>query len=130
MPSPLAILRVPLIGSLIVSLSLSGLCISPAMARPAVRSKPVQTRHCCCGTKDGRCCGMACCVKHATRDTGSAPLGKTESSERELTTLAVLRLAADRFHLGGEVTASLISAFSWGDSFTPTLQLAHVRIQT
>lgn len=52
------------VASLIVSLSLMGLfprVIVHADGGPVVAAALPATK-CCCGTEDGRCCGMGCCA--------------------------------------------------------------------
>ena len=72
-------LRLSVVLALAVSLSLVGLypsLISPVAAQSSAASARPEGK-CCCGTVDGKCCGMACC--------GVSPIksnGKNEQSSK------------------------------------------------
>ncbi|MBD3675402.1 MAG: hypothetical protein HUJ26_17955 [Planctomycetaceae bacterium] len=56
--------RLTIVTSLIISLGIAGL--SPAIMRVVNAGVSVTVdkstgQRCCCGTKEGKCCGMACC---------------------------------------------------------------------
>ena len=39
-------------------------------------------KHCCCGTKDGRCCGMGCCQASPNPEENQAPAAPKPSEDR------------------------------------------------
>ena len=61
----------------LVFLLAAGLAVAgaaPPMLSAGSRSTeggPVPNRLCCCGTKDGRCCGKACCTANVPQDEQS-----------------------------------------------------------
>lgn len=58
-------------------LSLSTLSLFPrgmvGRALGSTVSASAGAKHCCCGTKDGRCCGMACCQTPSNPQERQAP---------------------------------------------------------
>ena len=61
--------RLFLVSLLAASLAVAG--AAPPLLSAGSRSTesgPVPNRLCCCGTKDGRCCGKACCTANVPQD--------------------------------------------------------------
>jgi hypothetical protein len=77
------IFRMFVVASLLLALSAATVCPRLAAfdgAGAAIERSPGGTV-CCCGTNDGKCCGMACCVTPAPQQ-GSTPVSSNRSCER------------------------------------------------
>jgi hypothetical protein len=67
-------------------LSLSTLSLFPRVifgqALGSTASAGTGEKHCCCGTKDGRCCGMACCQTSPNPHEKQVPAAPPSSEDR------------------------------------------------
>ena len=122
-----------LVVGLIISMAASGL-YPPLVARVVTAETASGARSdegttCCCGTKDGRCCGMACC--HAPARERESQTGDTETAKPRPNPLALSdqsdSLGIARGDVGGRLRA--VAYYSRVTGF-PSLQAQHVRIQT
>ncbi|HUG68067.1 MAG TPA: hypothetical protein VMM76_09955 [Pirellulaceae bacterium] len=90
------------VACLALSLVLSGVGSSltvPAVESPSVADAP---QHCCCGTADGRCCGMcgmACCVSQ-TPTAPEKPVRLPTRDDYRPNLLALARIEASVLALG------------------------------
>lgn len=78
-----SILRVVIVTSLLLSLSVTSLyprLMAGDAFGAAVKANPGQ-KVCCCGTKDGRCCGKACCQLPNPKED-KAPASPKSSEDR------------------------------------------------
>jgi hypothetical protein len=69
--------------SVVLAIGTPGVATALALSRVSAPAA-VQHRKCCCGTADGRCCGMACCGTKAPSNKPQAPavdlrLGSSDS---------------------------------------------------
>jgi hypothetical protein len=57
----------------VLAVTLAGGRVVPELAAGVVPLAPLTeaARHCCCGTPDGRCCGMGCCRAHVPQSNAS-----------------------------------------------------------
>lgn len=89
---------------LIISLSLAG--VLPPMVPRAVADKPdvvaQEPTKCCCGTEDGRCCGMGCCAVRQAPPKNSCPCPNPEESRRGQNNWPALATAKALFAAGSE----------------------------
>ena len=126
-------LRAIAVALLAVSTSVAPIC-TPVSAGPRVPNKVAEAKPsrtaCCCGTEDGACCGMACCMRQPSKQVPTdVPLRK--STEKNGLQVFALDLATCNVALaipGG--FASPDGADFRGALAAPTLQSCHVRIQT
>src|SRR5690349_2751772 len=67
--------RLLLVLALAASTTIAPICTPVAKgASPAARI--AKTRSCCCGTEDGACCGMACCMRQQSEQLPMTPLSR------------------------------------------------------
>jgi hypothetical protein len=123
---------------LVSSLSVASFA-APVLAAPATASAnqestnqalgPAAPHKCCCGTPDGRCCGMGCCMKQAPKPApAETPARPSQSDHEQL----VLSLAAASVVIATGCHLWSAGEFILSDDATSvfTLQSQHVRIQT
>jgi hypothetical protein len=82
-----ATFRLLLTASLMLSLSMANLYpqLMAGNARAAGVVKDQSPRVCCCGTKDGKCCGMACCQRGIPKpDKTPAPPNRSDDHGQPL----------------------------------------------
>ncbi len=72
--------------SLLLSLStlsvLPRVMVGQALGSTATVSAGSGEQHCCCGTEDGRCCGLACCQTSPNPHEKQAPSAPQPSEDR------------------------------------------------
>ena len=105
----------------------------PAPMRSVARAACIQAKpihKCCCGCKDGKCCGMACCKNSSPQEQpATPPVRSSGGSEFKPLVLfnGVIEPAnsstgfSEAIHGRGHVPVGQCS---------PSLQSKHVRIQT
>lgn len=118
-------LRLLLIASLMLSLSMAGVYpqLMARSGRTTVDGACPSSQVCCCGTKDGRCCGMACCQR-AIPKPDKAPASPNRTVERgpplalvaidemfgESTTMGAWRYAMLSSHNASQGSISLVAS--------------------
>ncbi|VAX36081.1 hypothetical protein MNBD_PLANCTO02-594 [hydrothermal vent metagenome] len=119
--------------NVIVSLGLTGLfpqmvTLAGQDVRVELEEKPTT---CCCGTEDGRCCGMGCCVARRSPAKEQCPCpskSETRNGQSNLFAIVVFRslLFSDKTKLGLQFSTLFSDAnhFMAGSS----LQALHARI--
>ncbi len=118
--------------SLIASLGLSGLF--PQMivwAESGSRVVAQQAMECCCGTEDGRCCGMGCCISRQGPTSEPCPCPFPKDSRNGQNGPMALALVKALFDDGGEESGSRLGRRETGldrSLSESTLQTKHVRI--
>ena len=124
--------------SLIVSLGLTGLF--PRMivradqgVRVSSQEQPTQEKpaKCCCGTKDGRCCGMGCCVDRQSPSKEPCPFPNKRENRDGRSNPFAMAAAKALFECGNAGRGSLFGCpFSNVDRSRAdsSLQARHVRI--
>ena len=79
-------LRFLIIASLLLSLSTLSVfprvMVGQALGATVSASTGAGEKHCCCGTEDGRCCGMACCQASPNPQEKQAPEVPRSSEDR------------------------------------------------
>lgn len=119
--------------SLIVNLGLAGLfprmmALADSGAHVEVAQKPTK---CCCGTEDGRCCGMGCCMARQVPPKERCPSPNPKDSRDGQSNLLGWAAAKALLGAGGELGGSRFGPpesqvnFSLAES---TLQAKHARI--
>lgn len=118
---------------LIVSLGLTGLfpqMMVWAETRPLVAARPRATE-CCCGTADGRCCGMGCCMARQPPAKERCPCPNPKDTRDGQNILLALALAKAHLSDGGGPCGSHFGQPETGSIRSPvdsTLQAKRVRI--
>src|SRR2546425_5612192 len=105
-------LRSAVIFCLTLSLSVTGLYPSlMAAAAPLIsREVSLPARKCCCGTADGRCCGMACCgMRPPTQDNEQRPATPRDDHQGGGVTLATAGVLG-HIQINGEQTCRITAA--------------------
>jgi hypothetical protein len=133
--------RVSIVAMLMFSMAASGLC-APLLAEAAGASlegarnvagpstlAPVRTT-CCCGTPDGRCCGMGCCVAQSPKQLPANPPLRSSTDRHETRLVAIASAVDGRIEAGDSGQTSLASTHLGGLLPAGSLQAQHVRIQT
>ena len=94
--------------SLIVSLGFTGLLPQMTVgAASGVRAAvPEQPTKCCCGTEDGRCCGMGCCIAQQPPAKESCPYPNRKDTRDGQNNLQARTLAQKLFSDDGEKPGS------------------------
>ena len=128
-PKPIRVLVVAL---LVMSTSVAAVC-TPVSAQSVqsgmARAKPSQ-KTCCCGTEDGKCCGMGCCMRQPSNQVPTNPPLRTGTEKESSQVLAVLMANfGSALTDGGQFHRAVPSDFH-GPLAAGTLQSQHVRIQT
>ena len=124
-------LRVLLVALLAVSTSAAAVC-SPVSAQALTSAKsptkPARTK-CCCGTEDGRCCGMACCMRRPSEQVPVNPPMRPGVEKAGPQAMALLVATCSDFQVGdGSLHSAAQSEFR--GLLAATLQSQHIRIQT
>lgn len=133
MPYSFSVTRFLVVHSLAAMLSVVGLyphlmSIDGDRVATTDTSQPT-TKRCCCGTADGRCCGMACCCMPAPNENGSP--GQTNNLVQHWNSVVLALLSTERSGTPG--TSGLAVSTSSPYSVLPatsTLQSEGVRLQT
>ena len=121
-------IRTLIVTGLVLSLSLVG--VSPILlawqGEGAGASNVRGNGVCCCGTKDGRCCGMGCCKTSPPTEEHKAPAVPRSLDERSPAAVPVATFAMHSLANG----ATFHNAVSSGVpiSGSPTLQMLQVRL--
>ena len=96
--------------------------------RAAVPAQPVT---CCCGTENGRCCGMGCCMNRQSPAKDSPPCPNRQDTRGGRNNLQVVSLSQQLCSAGGETRVSRFAHLE-ADVRCPlsesSLQAKHVRI--
>jgi hypothetical protein len=125
------LVRLLLVAVLAVSTSSAAVCTpvsAQGLASVKSRAKPVRFK-CCCGTEDGRCCGMACCMRGQSDQVPLNPPMRTTVEKTAGQAMALLVAAAiDSPTCDGHLHRAAASNF-YG-LLAASLQSQHVRIQT
>jgi hypothetical protein len=123
--------RLLLVVALAASTTVAPICTPVAKsASPAARI--AKTHSCCCGTEDGACCGMACCMRQQSKQLPTTPLSRGSAGLDGLQSVILyLHLSA----CGIDATECIRFSQSCHVDFcgalaAATLQSQHVRIQT
>jgi len=121
------------ITSLTFSLALAGLfpqltVLADTVARASNSLSPTS---CCCGTQDGRCCGMGCCLLRQTPANERPPSPNPQDSQNGQNNLLAVTLAKALFGTSGESAGGgnhrpENERIRWLPPFS--LQAQHVRI--
>jgi hypothetical protein len=117
-------IRVSVVGLLAVSLAAVMLCAQSPVAVARLVARP--NHRCCCGTCDGKCCGMACCKP--SQSSPAVPPARTLGNFKSLV-LVSWHAPATSAPAGIEQDIQRASASAHA-LWLPTLQSEHVRIQT
>ena len=125
-------IRVFVVALLSMSISVAAVC-TPVSAQSlpsgASQAKPSQ-KACCCGTEDGKCCGMACCMRQPSNQVPTNPPLRTGAEKDSPQVLALLlATCGNALGDGNNFNAAVHSVFH-GSLAIATLQSQHVRIQT
>ena len=112
----------------LMAVSLAAVMFCPQLHADQARSVAKREHKCCCGTCDGKCCGMACCKLSHSQDPLAIPPARTSSDFKSLVLLSWVAPSTssaagivEGIHRASELAAALS---------LPTLQSEHVRIQT
>jgi hypothetical protein len=121
---------------LVMGTTMVGLCapsasVGIAEQAAAKAESPVRQRTtCCCGTKDARCCGTACCVSQSPNPVPKTPPLRSGSDRHESRIIAIVG-ALNGGYANSEGSQSSFSSLQLGGMLAlATLQSQHVRIQT
>ncbi len=129
-------IRLLIVAALVMSVGVAAV-FTPVSARmlatggqpKSAGAVPVR-KDCCCGTKDGRCCGMGCCMRPTSNQKPTNP-PLPDGSERNLSlALGLNALTAASIFLDHGRSDAAAHAMLDGPLSVGTLQLQHVRIQT
>jgi hypothetical protein len=127
-PKPI---RVFIVALLALSTSVAVICtpVSAQSLGPGKESKAFR-RTCCCGTPDGRCCGMGCCLRQPSNQIPTDPPLRT-TSEKDKSHVLVLVFATCEVSAADCCTFHNGARSGLGGSLAAgTLQSQHIRIQT
>lgn len=97
-----------------------------AASKPSAARGASVAQRCCCGTKDGRCCALACC-----RGPSSAPARQTQSPARWQAACDPFVLVARVHCVESERSPGTVCGSKQGGFFAPsfpTLQQQAVRL--
>jgi hypothetical protein len=120
--------RLMLVAVLAVSTSTAPLCtpVAKGETRP-----PASTKHsCCCGTEDGACCGMACCMRQRSNQVPAAPLSGNSAGQEGPQAVILFLVSFGSVLAEGSGFGQPYHPNFCGSLATATLQSQHVRIQT
>ena len=118
--------------SLIVSLGVTGLF--PQMivwADSGTHASALQSTNCCCGTEDGRCCGMGCCVAREAPAKEPSPCPAKDDNGRGRTHPLAIGFAKAIIGSGDDASVALIgrpSSDADRSLAESSLQSKHVRL--
>ncbi len=85
---------------------------------------------CCCGTEDGRCCGMGCCMRQSPNQVPPNPPLRTGGPKNEAQFIALANAIAGSTVIGAGERRGGTPPVLAGTLAAATLQSQHVRIQT
>ena len=133
MRTPFPTTRRLVASSLIACLGLTallpqGTALADTEPRKAVVEQPVA---CCCGTEDGSCCGMGCCVARQAppKDPCPCPLQKdTRDGQRNLIALPLNETLDDGQDNAANPATGRSSDKTNRSQLAPSLQAKHVRL--
>ncbi|REJ65696.1 MAG: hypothetical protein DWQ31_17310 [Planctomycetota bacterium] len=119
--------------SLIVSLGLAGLfpqmmVLTERGMRLSVSPSPTK---CCCGTEDGRCCGMGCCLARQSPAKEQCPCPNPKNSrdgQNNPLAVALAKALLDEGDEAGRAGTGRPESDLAGSLAPSTLQAKHVRI--
>jgi hypothetical protein len=87
---------------------------------------PQLSRKCCCGTIDGKCCGMACCgAKAPARERQPAPANVIDSPLRAV---AIVRSSGESHEVPGSSNSWILSESTQPALRYPTLHQQGLRL--
>jgi len=124
-------IRIVIVAVLIFSTSTVAIC-SPVVAREAAPRKAAAstTATCCCGTKDGKCCGMGCCMRKQSNQVPTDPPVRADRLKDASQPLGLVVVACDLNQIGHGSSNADPAIYFCGALAAGTLQSQHVRIQT
>jgi hypothetical protein len=127
-PKPIRFLLVALLA---MSTSAAVVC-TPASANSVGSGKQAESPRtaCCCGTEDGRCCGMGCCMRKQSNQVPTNPPLRSNSAKENSQALALVVTTCDSSHSTGGSFNSSAHSDVCGSLAAGTLQSQHIRIQT
>jgi hypothetical protein len=124
-------IRVFVVALLAMSTSVAAVC-TPVSAQSVGSGKEVKASRtaCCCGTEDGRCCGMGCCMRQPSNQVPTSPPLRTNSEKEHSQLLALVGATCEVSQVDcGSFNSAAQSDFC-GSLAAGTLQSQHIRIQT